>query len=163
VCLLAPGHLLGRISDEDLILLSASPDAGARTVEGSGVRGEEDESDVGEMAGSNEPSRAVRARASRTDGQTWTSSACWEWIFGKVPGQDVVDRLQDYKIRTKMALWSLCKLKDRSHMPVNIRTHANGLSLYKNCQFQTCPPPSVASHLRAALRSLTITYYTISI
>jgi hypothetical protein len=34
-----PTSLLGRISDEDLILLSASPDAGARTVEGSGVQG----------------------------------------------------------------------------------------------------------------------------
>lgn len=47
MCLLAPGHLLGRISDEDLIL-STSPDTGARRVEGSGVQGEEDESDMGE-------------------------------------------------------------------------------------------------------------------
>jgi hypothetical protein len=38
VCLLVPRPLLGRISDEDLILLSASPNAGARTVEGSGVK-----------------------------------------------------------------------------------------------------------------------------
>jgi hypothetical protein len=74
------------------------------------------------------------------------------WVdLWQVPGQDVVDMLQDYKMRTKMAL-SLCKLKDRSHMPMNIGTHANGLSLYKNCQLQTRPPPSVASHLRAALR-----------
>ena len=107
------------------------------------------------------PSRAVRARTSRTDVQPWTSSACWharKQILGvdlwHAPRQDVVDRLQDYKTRTKMALWLLCKLKDRSHMPMNIRTYANGLSLYKNCQFQTRPPPSVASHLRAA--SLTI-------
>ena len=48
MCLLAPGHRLGRISDEDLILLSASPDAGARRVEGSGVQDEEDESDMDE-------------------------------------------------------------------------------------------------------------------
>jgi hypothetical protein len=70
----------------------------------------------------------------------------------QVPGQDVVDRLQDYKMRAKMALWSLYKLEDRPHMPMNFRTHANGLSLYKNSQFQTRPPPSVASHLRAASR-----------
>jgi hypothetical protein len=48
VCLLAPGHLLERISDKDLILLSASPNAGVYTVEGSGIQGEEDESDMGE-------------------------------------------------------------------------------------------------------------------
>jgi hypothetical protein len=35
--------LLGRIYDEDLILLSASLNAGVGTVEGSGVQGEEDE------------------------------------------------------------------------------------------------------------------------
>ena len=34
--------LLGRISDEDLILLSASPNKGAGMVEGSGVQSEED-------------------------------------------------------------------------------------------------------------------------
>ena len=41
MCLLAPRHLLGRISDKDLILLSASPDVRVGTVEGSGVQGEE--------------------------------------------------------------------------------------------------------------------------
>lgn len=37
-----PKPLLGRLYDEELILLSASPDAGARLVEGSGVQSEED-------------------------------------------------------------------------------------------------------------------------
>jgi hypothetical protein len=36
------------MSQKDLILLSASPDVGVGTVEGSGVQGEEDESDMGE-------------------------------------------------------------------------------------------------------------------
>jgi hypothetical protein len=35
-------YLLGPMSNEDLVLLSASPDAGAGMVEGSGVQGEED-------------------------------------------------------------------------------------------------------------------------
>jgi hypothetical protein len=48
MCLLASRHWLGRISNEDLILLSASPDAGAYKVEGSGVQGEEDKSDMDE-------------------------------------------------------------------------------------------------------------------
>jgi hypothetical protein len=38
-----PRHLLGGMSNEDLILLSASPDAGAETVEGSGVQGVRDQ------------------------------------------------------------------------------------------------------------------------
>jgi hypothetical protein len=42
---LVPSPLLGRIYDEDLILLSASLNAGAGTVEGSGVQGEEDGGD----------------------------------------------------------------------------------------------------------------------
>jgi hypothetical protein len=62
VCLLAPRHLLGRISDKDLILLSASPDAGARTVEGSGVQGEEDESHIGET-----PEKKVERLTSKGD------------------------------------------------------------------------------------------------
>lgn len=36
MCLLAPGHLLGRKSERGLVLLPTSPDAGAGTVEGSG-------------------------------------------------------------------------------------------------------------------------------
>jgi hypothetical protein len=36
-------YLLGLMSNKDLVLLSASPDAGAGMVEGSGVQGEEDE------------------------------------------------------------------------------------------------------------------------
>ena len=40
MCLLAPGHLLGRISERDLVLLSASPDARVSMAEGSGVQGE---------------------------------------------------------------------------------------------------------------------------
>ena len=42
---------LGRISNEDLILLSASPNAGARTVKGSGVQSEANEG--GQMHGWN--------------------------------------------------------------------------------------------------------------
>ena len=41
--LCVPTCLLGRISNEDLTLLSASPNAGARTVEGSGVQSEANE------------------------------------------------------------------------------------------------------------------------
>ena len=39
LCLLALRHLLGRISDEGLVLLSVSPDVGVGIVEGSGVQG----------------------------------------------------------------------------------------------------------------------------
>jgi hypothetical protein len=41
LCLLVPWHLPGRTSERNLVLLSASPDAGAGTVKGSGVQGVE--------------------------------------------------------------------------------------------------------------------------
>ena len=43
MCPLVPRPLLGRISDEDLIILSASPNAGAHPVKGSGVQSEANE------------------------------------------------------------------------------------------------------------------------
>jgi hypothetical protein len=42
MCLLVPWHLLGQLPNEHLIFLSASPNAGSHTVEGSGVQGKED-------------------------------------------------------------------------------------------------------------------------
>ena len=45
MCLLVPWHLLGQLHNEHLIFLSASPNAGSHTVEGSGLQGKEDGGD----------------------------------------------------------------------------------------------------------------------